>query len=286
MVRVRRRKKRNRPNVNWRVVTVRVGSIQYRSIKIFCPLGTYLVLWDICIATYQVFMYIFMSNWFKYFDQKNQTIFIRKCFNTHRAKYVPRGQNVSIPPYCILLVAVTLVAVALICSCLMGKSAGTLSWESWKYSNNYLHNVSLSAVTLVTVAVICSCLTGKSARKLIWKSLKYWVNYFKLKWLLSVLLWLEILQGHCLRKFEVVNRCFHDTSIIAVTLVAVAVIGSAISLMEKSPRTLNWEGLKYWINYLHNILIIVVTIVVAVAVVCFFLTEKSVTALSWESLKC
>ena len=50
-----------------------------------------------------------MLNLFKYFDQKSQTIFIQKCFNNLRqnvtqvAKYIPRGENVSIPPIFILL---------------------------------------------------------------------------------------------------------------------------------------------------------------------------------------
>ena len=45
-----------------------------------------------------------MLNWFNYFYQKNQKTLCLKCFNTLRPKYVPGDQNVSIPPYGILLV--------------------------------------------------------------------------------------------------------------------------------------------------------------------------------------
>ena len=33
-----------------------------------------------------------MLNQFKYFEQKNQKIFIQKCFNTLSPKYVPGGK--------------------------------------------------------------------------------------------------------------------------------------------------------------------------------------------------
>ena len=36
-----------------------------------------------------------MLNLFKYFNQKNQTIFMQKCFNTHRPKYDPGGKICS-----------------------------------------------------------------------------------------------------------------------------------------------------------------------------------------------
>ena len=35
----------------------------------------------------------FMLNWFKYFDQRNQTIFIQQYFSTLRLKYVPGGRE-------------------------------------------------------------------------------------------------------------------------------------------------------------------------------------------------
>ena len=39
-----------------------------------------------------------MLNWFKYFDQKNQTIFYPKMFQYPQAKICPREQNDLIPP--------------------------------------------------------------------------------------------------------------------------------------------------------------------------------------------
>ena len=38
---------------------------------------------------------VFILNLFKYFDQKNQIIFIQKCFNTPRPKYDPGGKIFS-----------------------------------------------------------------------------------------------------------------------------------------------------------------------------------------------
>ena len=119
------------------------------------------------------------------------------------------------------------------------------------------------------MAAICSCLTGKSTRTLIWESLKCWGNYLWLQWLLSVLVWMEILQRHCLRKSEVLNHYLHDISIKAVTLVAVAVICSCLT--KKFARTLSSESLKCWGNYLHTISIIAVFLV-AVAVICSCVT--------------
>ena len=40
-----------------------------------------------CTESYFELYQVFMLNLFKYFDRKNQTIFIRKCFNTLRPKY-------------------------------------------------------------------------------------------------------------------------------------------------------------------------------------------------------
>ena len=48
-----------------------------------------------------------MLNLFKYFDQKKSDSFCPKMFHyqnmTQVAKYVPKGQNVSVPPIGILL---------------------------------------------------------------------------------------------------------------------------------------------------------------------------------------
>ena len=57
--------------------------------NILCPVGHILnYIKSLCI--------IFVLNWFIYSDQKNQTIFIQKRFNKHRAKYNPRGLNIPI----------------------------------------------------------------------------------------------------------------------------------------------------------------------------------------------
>ena len=42
-------------------------------------------------------------------NNKNQTIFIQKCFNALRPKYVPGGQNVSIPSCRIILRSVIVI---------------------------------------------------------------------------------------------------------------------------------------------------------------------------------
>ena len=52
----------------------------------------------------KILNYNFTLSWFKYFDQKNYTMFILKMFQYIRPKYL-QGANVSIPSNCILLKA-------------------------------------------------------------------------------------------------------------------------------------------------------------------------------------
>ena len=88
---VRRWEKRNKTDFYRGVVKVCVRSIGHGGIETFC----FLRYWNILSPTFiKILNYIkslcivFMLNQFKYFDQKNQEIFIQKCFNTLRPRYV------------------------------------------------------------------------------------------------------------------------------------------------------------------------------------------------------
>lgn len=83
----------------------------FGSINTLCPLGYILVwsYWNILplevlkhfrSRLIKILNYNFMLNWFKYFNQKNQTIFMLKIFQYPHTKLCLRGQYVSIPPNC------------------------------------------------------------------------------------------------------------------------------------------------------------------------------------------
>ena len=100
LVHIRRWKKGNSSNIYWRVVKVCVGSTQYGGIEAFCLL----MYWNILSLKFikilnniKSLCISFMLNWFKYFEQKNHTIFIQKYFNTVRAKYVTGGRMFQYP---------------------------------------------------------------------------------------------------------------------------------------------------------------------------------------------
>ena len=92
---VRRWEKRNRTNFFWGIVKVFVGSVRHGDIETFCLLRYWYILSPkfINILNYiKSLCIIFALNWFKYFDQKNQTIFVQKCFNILRPKYIRGGK--------------------------------------------------------------------------------------------------------------------------------------------------------------------------------------------------
>ena len=99
LVHTRRWEKINRSNGYWRVIKVCVSSMQH-----FISFSYYNISYFILqhtIASWGIELYfelyqVFMLHFFKYFDQKNQAIFIQKCFNTLRPKYDSSGKICSL----------------------------------------------------------------------------------------------------------------------------------------------------------------------------------------------
>ena len=91
---IRRLEKRNRSNFYCRIVEVCLGSIEYWSIEAFYLLKY----WNILSSKL-----IKIMNYIKSFCINVMYKFLSKNVSIPSTKIYHRGQNVSIPPYCILL---------------------------------------------------------------------------------------------------------------------------------------------------------------------------------------